>query len=64
MLLLLLACQKNKCESKSECEECSIKDCIITYDFNPVCGCNNKTYNNLSEARCNGIEVFTPGECQ
>lgn len=30
----------------------------------PVCGCNNKTYNNACEAEAYGIKKYTGGACK
>lgn len=32
-------------------------------DWEPVCGCNNKTYGNTCEAKRSGIKNWTQGEC-
>lgn len=31
--------------------------------YQPVCGCNDKTYSNPCEAECRGITNFTYGKC-
>jgi hypothetical protein len=57
--LLILAfgsCDKN------DCSPTPIVNCIITYELNPVCGCNNVTYSNPSHAKCDQID-FTMGKC-
>lgn len=47
-----------------------IDNCLIDYDlnclqiFDPVCGCNNITYQNTCEAQKNGVISWTDGECQ
>ena len=35
--------------------------CILLYD--PVCGCNGKTYSNSCFAAADGVKKFTQGEC-
>jgi hypothetical protein len=57
-LAILFSCTPPKCE------ENPIKDCVCTMDYNPVCGCNNKTYSNACAAECAGIKEYTPGPCE
>jgi hypothetical protein len=33
-------------------------------EYNPVCGCNNKTYGNACAAECAGITEYTKGPCK
>jgi len=57
VLFGLLSCEKLCIErKKSECP------CFTIYD--PVCGCNDKTYGNECEAECSGIRNYTKGACK
>lgn len=56
-VFILVSCNKD-----SDCKE---KKCDNNYIeiYDPVCGCNNVTYSNASEAECKGISSFTKGKC-
>ncbi len=45
-----------------KCEEFFEKDCNVTSEYIPVCGCNDKTYANKSYAECAGVE-YVNGTC-
>lgn len=42
----------------------SKRDCICIDVVSPVCGVDNKTYNNTCRARCAGVDVKHKGECR
>ena len=63
ILLFAFACEKEK--QNTECIDPQQKKpdqaCIEIYQ--PVCGCDQKTYSNSCYARINGLTKWTEGEC-
>lgn len=59
-ILIIASCCK---EESSFCIEVIKDDCVCTLQYDPVCGCNNKTYGNSCIASCSGISEYKRGEC-
>ena len=50
-------------KKKVDCIGEPVKDCMCTQQYDPVCGCDGKTYGNACVARCAGVKSWTKGEC-
>ena len=42
---------------------CSTRPESCTQDWDPVCGCNGRTYSNACYAHANGVNILRTGEC-
>ena len=62
IVLSLLSCEDKNTDTCIDEGKISDSACIEIYD--PVCGCNNKTYSNSCYAGISGLNNWTKGECK
>lgn len=62
LLLSMISCHE-EVKDKECIEKAPAEDYACYQIYQPVCGCNNKTYSNDCEANARGIKIIAQGEC-
>lgn len=64
VLTVMFGCKKEDVTISADCVEKINPNVVCTTQYDPVCGCNNKTYGNACSAGAAGIRIAYTGECK
>ncbi|MEO0340366.1 MAG: Kazal-type serine protease inhibitor domain-containing protein [Bacteroidota bacterium] len=64
--MVLMTCNNKTQKAIPDCYDPAQvqEDAMCTMDYNPVCGCNGKTYSNACMAKVSGILKWEKGTCE
>ena len=63
LILILSIFFMSSCSKENNCIENPKEGCGCLAIYDPVCGCNSKTYPNSCDAECSGISSYKKGAC-